>query len=109
MDDALKALEQLPLSREEYDRTFRDLQEATDPFIRAICRIEAYAAPAWLLHKDGRIEKVDDGLSPEARETVRQLREAMESARQPYLKQLERGYGDGTVTGIGYYSACGAA
>lgn len=57
---------------------------AAQPLIDTKVRLLRFAMPRYLLHPDGRIEPVDDGLTDEMRKTAQQIDELIDLIMQRY-------------------------
>jgi len=72
-------VERLKWMNEQMEAIYRRCHEDVKPFIVAKSRIHDTAAPRYLIHaSDGKMEMIDDGLTPEARETIKKIDESIE-------------------------------
>lgn len=80
-----------PLTSEEYAEAHRELQEVIKPFIKQKMDIISLATPQWLMHADGRIEKVSDGFTQDLRDLYQRLEEMQQETSRAIFAKLARG------------------
>lgn len=76
--------------QEQIEAIYRRCHEDVKQFILAKSRIRDTAAPSYLIYaSDEKMEMIDDGLTPEARETIKKIDESIEDILRRCKVEIE--------------------